>query len=69
MRFMRIVAALMLVACGLASSACRPPIPKVGAHMATCFAGTFPLAVFNWSHHVIHAEGLTGRSTLMGSRG
>lgn len=42
MRFMRIVAALVFVACGLTLSACRPPIPKVGMHMATCFTGTFP---------------------------
>lgn len=69
MRFMRIVAALVFVACGLASSACHPPTPKVGAHVAAPLIETFPLAVFNWSHHVIHAEGLNGHSTFMGSRG
>lgn len=47
MPFMRIVVALVLVACGLVLSACRPPTPKVEVHMAPSFAGTFPVAVFN----------------------
>jgi hypothetical protein len=69
MPFKRIVVALILVAFGLAISACHPPIPKVVGHMTTSFIETFPLAAINWPAHVLQAEGLTRGPGPMESHG